>query len=137
MKHIKTPVKPAEHDIGSVYEADGTELCRCYGMVEDTRHKSHEIATALNERDDLIAQRDALWEACSYLIVAKNRRRYEKGYTQADYKKDLDEAEDMAGKALALVRGKKFDYGSFDEMATRAMIESARDALALVGADDG
>ena len=54
MKHIKTPVSVAGYDIGSVYEANGSELCCCYGMVEDQRNKSAEIAMALNAHDLLV-----------------------------------------------------------------------------------
>jgi len=97
MKHIKTPVSVAGYDIGSVYEANGSELCCCYGMVEDQRNKSAEIAMALNEHDRLVAERDALHEA------AKAQVRWSES-DDDEYVDELIQVTRAARAAISLVR---------------------------------
>ena len=101
MKYIKTPVNVARHDIGSVYEADGSELCCCYGMVEDQRNKSAEIAMALNEHDALVAQCDALAGALTLVGVYLGLWPPEAKTMQARHCAELSE---KITEALALVR---------------------------------
>ena len=58
MKHIKTPVRMGELT-PSIWEGDAL-LCHVGSGDADSYRKANEITLVLNERDDVIAQRDAL-----------------------------------------------------------------------------
>ncbi len=91
MKYIKTPVRYCDED-WMLFDADDQWIASL-----DAGEVGPEIATALNAYDDLIAQRDALREACERLISAADEADDELNY------QGLVEATELASAALALV----------------------------------
>jgi hypothetical protein len=65
MKHIKTPLAtlPAGDD-WALFDTTGSRVARVYGPEVVAQG----LAQAANERDDLIAQRDALVDACKNFL---------------------------------------------------------------------
>ena len=68
MKHIKTPVTMAKLT-SSIWEGDAL-LCHVGSGDADSYRKANEITLVLNERDDVIAQRDAMVNACDMMVEA-------------------------------------------------------------------
>ena len=94
MKHIKTPVTCAENSAAVwLTGVDGVVFCQL--------HKDDERAECMRELANRINAYDALADACGVLVAAHNRRLYEAHYTTAEYTEDVEEAAEMALRAIS------------------------------------
>ena len=109
MKHIKTPIKPggSGQETTAIYDAQGRLIA-----ANPFRHAGSElcdIVIAVNAHDDLIAQRDALVEACKDAHDSISTLPINVFGTGVDGQLEWpirDEVLHKIAAALALVRGK-------------------------------
>ena len=94
MKHIKTPV-----DQGATFECDIYDqvglIAICKGQTPLAEQRATELVSVINEYDVVVAQRDALAEACHAFLERAGRE-------HTDYA-DFRVVQDMARAALAFV----------------------------------
>ena len=101
MKHIKTPITPGK-STATLWE--GHDILCVVGGKADSYKKADDIMLAINEHDELVAERDALVGACEALLDWNDPLKS----LPADIPPTcptLPEVIKLAEAALALVRG--------------------------------
>jgi hypothetical protein len=104
MEHIKTPVGILHTDGKYVLYDDEGYLAEVHSEPGYGPGVAVELRDIINAYDALIAQRDALVEACELLCIAGERYSKESDYTSGRFIMDVAVITAEARDALALVR---------------------------------
>ena len=100
MKHVMTPVRLSDWLNALIMDATGDDILQVRAG-RTAKDRSLEIVQAINEYDELVAQRDALVGACEQLMAWIGPPLTDR----ASYDSAREVAWSAARDALALVRG--------------------------------